>query len=244
LFVHGFPFNHAMWDAQVEALADRHRLIAPDLRGFGASSVTEGKVPMDQLVDDLAGLLDALEIAEPVTICGLSMGGYLSLRFWRRHRARLRAMVLCDARAAGDTPEAAANRRKLAERVLREGAEAAANAMVPNLLAETTSAARPEVVEAVRQMILANDPRGIAATAYGMAERPDMTSFLSEIDCPTALLVGQSDLISSPTQMRSMAEAIPDAVLVEISDAGHLSPMENPTEVNASLAAFLAEAAE
>ncbi len=83
LLVHGFPLDHSMWDAQVEAVSARYRVLAPDLRGFGQSGVTEGTVTMEQYADDLAGLLDALEIREPIALCGLSMGGYIALAFWR-----------------------------------------------------------------------------------------------------------------------------------------------------------------
>ena len=83
LLVHGFPLDHTMWDAQVEALSEQYRVIAPDLRGFGRSGVTEGKVTMEQFADDLAGLLDGLEVAGPVVFCGLSMGGYVAWEFWR-----------------------------------------------------------------------------------------------------------------------------------------------------------------
>ena len=110
VFVHGFPLDHSMWDVQVAALASGYRCLAPDLRGFGASSVTPGTVTMEQMADDLADLLVALEIEEPVILCGLSMGGYVAWQFWRRHAARLRALVLCDTPRAADTPEAAAAR--------------------------------------------------------------------------------------------------------------------------------------
>jgi pimeloyl-ACP methyl ester carboxylesterase len=241
LLVHGFPLDHTMWEAQIEALGQRHRVIAPDLRGFGASGLPDGKVTMDQFADDLAGLLDGLGAAEPVVFCGLSMGGYIAWRFWRRHRDRLRGLILCDTRASADSPETAANRLALAERVLREGPLPVADAMVPNLTAEITAKTRPEVAEALRRMILANRPHGIAAASRGMAERMDMTSMLHQIDCPTLVLVGRNDAISTPAEMRSIAEAIPDARLVEISAAGHMSPMENPAEVNAAIGAFLAD---
>lgn len=241
LLVHGFPLNHRMWRAQIEALANRHRVIAPDLRGFGESGLPDDKVTMDQFADDLAGLLGALEVGEPVVFCGLSMGGYIAWRFWQRHRARLRGLILCDTRAAADTPEAAANRLATADRVLREGPSPVLQAMLPKLVAESMAKAGPEVVEALRQMILSCDPRGIAAASRGMAERPDMTPLLGQIDCPTLVLVGQQDVISSAPEMRALAEAIPGAKFVEISQAGHMSPMENPGEVNAAIGAFLAE---
>src|SRR5438128_155130 len=83
LLVHGFPLNRSMWDPQLGVLRARSRVIVPDLRGFGASEAgPPGPLSMKQHADDLAALLDHLEIGEPVLYCGLSMGGYVGFEFW------------------------------------------------------------------------------------------------------------------------------------------------------------------
>jgi 3-oxoadipate enol-lactonase len=184
-----------------------------------------------------------LAIREPVVLCGLSMGGYIAFQFWRRYAARLRGLILCDTRAAADTPEVVAARHGMAERVLREGPASLVENMLPRLFAETTQRQRPQVIERLRQVMTSGDPRGIAAAARGIAERPDMTPLLGQIRCPTLVLVGQSDVISTPAEMRGIAEAIPGAKFVEISAAGHLAPLENAAEVNAAIAKFLATTA-
>ena len=84
LLVHGFPLDHSMWQAQLDALSMNNRLIVPDLRGFGRSTVTAGTVTMEQMADDLAALLDAMGVHQPACLCGLSMGGYVALAFWRK----------------------------------------------------------------------------------------------------------------------------------------------------------------
>lgn len=241
VLVHGFPLNHAMWNAQIEALSTRHRVIVPDLRGFGASGVTEGTVTMEQFADDLAALLDGLGVDEPVALGGLSMGGYIAWAFWRKYPARVQALILCDTRAAADAPEVAANRLATAERVLREGPGPLAEGMLPKLTAASTPNMRPEAIETLRQMILATNPQGIAAASRGMAARPDVTPWLSQITCRTLVVVGQEDTISPVAEMQTIATAIPGAQLVEIRGAGHMSPLENPLEVNAAIGAFLAE---
>ncbi len=239
VLVHGFPLDHTMWEAQIEALAQRYRVVAPDLRGFGRSGVTDGKVTMEQFADDLAGMLDALGIGEPVVLCGLSMGGYVAWQFRRRHADRLRALVLCDTRAVADSPEAARGRLETADRVAGEGPASLVDAMLPKLLAESSRKRSPHVAESIRRVIRTADARGVAAAARGMAERPDVTSELAGIDCPTLVLVGRLDRLSTPDEMRAMAEAIPGARLTVIPDAGHMSPMENPTDFNAALLDFL-----
>ena len=241
VLVHGFPLDHTMWDAQVEALARAYRVIAPDLRGFGRSGVTEGRVTIEQFADDLAALLDGLGVDERVVLCGQSMGGYVAWQFWRKYAPRLRALVLCDTRAVGDTPEAARGRLETADRVLREGPAPLAEAMLPKLLPESSRKKNPHVADSLRRVILAADPRGIAAAARGMAERPDVTALLGQIRCPTLVLVGRLDRISTPDEMRAIADAIPGSRFVPIAEAGHMSPMENPDAVSAAMLGFLAE---
>jgi len=241
VLVHGFPLDHTMWDAQVQALSEQYRVIAPDLRGFGQSGVTEGKVTMEQFADDVASLLDALEVEEPVVFCGLSMGGYVAWQFWRKYTERVRALVLCDTRAVADAPEAAAGRLETADRVLREGPAPLVDTMTPKLFAKATFENSPQIVESARRVMLSSSREGIAAAARGMAERPDVASLLADITCPTLVLVGELDVISPPAEMRAIAEAIPRARFVPIAGAGHMAPLENPAEVNAAMLAFLAE---
>ncbi len=195
---------------------------------------------MAQMADDLAGILDVLNIRQSVCLCGLSMGGYVAFEFLRRHRDRVRSLILCDTRSVADTPEAAAGRHQMADRVLAEGAGVMAEAMLSKLLGPRTASEQPLVAEAVREMILATDPRGIAAALRGMAERADSTDLLPTINVRTLVLVGQDDAISPPGEMRKLAESIPQAQFTVVPDAGHMAPLENPAFVNGSIAAFLA----
>ncbi len=266
LLVHGFPLDHTMWAGQLALAAaapallvgERFqsagpppsarrflpslpaiRIIAPDLRGFGRSPARGETVAMHEFADDLAALLDALGVEGPVVYCGLSMGGYIGWQFWRRHRERLRGLIQCDTRAQADTPEAAAARREMADRVGREGPAPLVEMMLPKLLGETTCRQRPELADGLRRTMMGNSAAGIAAAARGMAERPDMTAAIGEIGCPTLLVVGAEDVISPPAEMRGMAAAIPGAKLLEIPAAGHMSPLEDPAAVNAAMAKFL-----
>jgi len=239
LLVHGFPLDHSMWRRQIDFFSEHCRMIAPDLRGFGQSGVTEGVVTMEQHADDLNRLLDAMSIHQQVVFCGLSMGGYVGWQFWRKYNERVAAFVACDTRAVADTPEAAENRLKMAERVMAEGPVVAVDAMLPKLFAESTFQDKPEMVEAMRQVILGTDPKGIAAALRGMAQRPDVRDMLPKIAAPTLVIVGEHDGISKVDEMREIADAIPDSAWVVIPHAGHMSPLENPDVFNDALAAFL-----
>jgi 3-oxoadipate enol-lactonase len=239
VLVHGFPLDHSMWDAQIAALGARFRTIAVDLRGFGSSQVVAGTSTMEQMADDVAAMLDALGVDEPVVFCGLSMGGYVVFEFWRKHRDRLRALVLCDTRAAADTPEAARGRTELVERVLSEGTVPLADAMLPKLFAPTTLARQPNPATIERQTILAQRPEGVAAALRGMAARRDFRDQLASIDLPTLVIVGEHDAISTVDEMRSIAQAIAGAEFVIVPDAGHMSPLENPDGFNEAIEQFL-----
>ncbi len=241
LFVHGFPLDHSMWRGQTAFFSRTHRVVAPDLRGFGRSGGTRDVVEMSDLADDLAGLLDELDVTEPVVYCGLSMGGYVAWPFVERHADRLRALIVCDSRAAADTDEGRANRAKMAKSVLANGPEAAVEAMIPKLFADRTRSTQPSVVNGLRKVMLASEPRAIAAALGGMANRPDSTSLLPDIDVPTLYLCGEHDEITPPDEMAAMAEATPNATFVQIDGMGHMTPLEDPAATNAAIRSFLAD---
>jgi pimeloyl-ACP methyl ester carboxylesterase len=239
LLVHGFPLDHSMWKYQTAELAQHCRVIAPDLRGFGGTTATQGTATMEQMADDLAALLDELGVHEKILFCGFSMGGYIGWQFARKYEDRLQALVACDTRAIADTPEQAASRRELAERVLREGAAPVAEAMLPKLFSSETQERRPDLVNATRDVILRTRPEGIVAALRGLAERPDVTEMLPKIAVATLVIVGEHDAISSPDEMQGIAESIPNAAWVVVPHAGHLSPLENPDVFNEALAQYI-----
>ena len=243
LLVHGFPLDHTMWAAQIDALAKSYRVIAPDVRGFGESPLGEANadagISMAQYADELAELVDAIAIKEPFVLAGFSMGGYIAWQFFRKHGDRLRALIQCDTRAAADSDEPRAGRIKMAENVAEWGSGRVAEMMGPKLFAPKTFETKPEVVAAVRCVVERTPPAAIAAAQRGMAARPDVTSLLPTINLPTLILVGEHDAISTRDEMTSIAKAIPDAQLVEIPEAGHMTTMENPEAVNVALLTFL-----
>ena len=239
LFVHGFPLDHTMWSAQIEEFSKTHRVIAPDLRGFGGTDGALYAVSMEQFADDLADLLRALQVDRPITFCGLSMGGYIGWQFALRHPDWLGRLIVCDSRAAADSTEAAANRLKMADIVLKEGPEPVAWAMMPKLFGPTTAQRQPAITERVRKMVMGTNPIAIAAAHRGMAVRPDVTPQLHAFQIPTLVIVGEQDLISPAAEMKGIADSLPNARFVSVADAGHMSPMENPIAVNAAIRDFL-----
>jgi pimeloyl-ACP methyl ester carboxylesterase len=239
LLVHGFPLDHSMWTHQIEGLSPVCRVIAPDLRGFGSSGGAGEELTMSRLADDLAELLQALHIDRPVIFCGLSMGGYIAWPFFQRHRARLAALILCDTRAAADSPDVARGRHYLAERVLRDGTHEVSEDMVSKLFADSIRQRSPETVQRTLEVMDRSSPQSVAAALRGMAERADMRELLPRIDCPVLVLCGQYDSITPVAEMEAMAAELPSATWQIVADAGHLAPLENPTAVNQAIRDFV-----
>lgn len=194
---------------------------------------------MEQLADDMAELLDRLDIAEPITFCGLSMGGYVAWQFWQRHASRLARLILCDTRAVADTEEVASGRLIMAERVLSEGALIIADAMLPKLFAEQSVRQQRDIIEATREVIQATAPATIAGALRGMARRSDMTSELPSVHVPTLVICGEHDSISTANEMRSIADRLPNANFVEVAGSGHMTPLEDPHSVTSAIRVFL-----
>lgn len=240
VLLHGFPLDRTMWAQQIARFSASHRVVAVDLRGFGQSPAREVTATMGDMAEDVAAVLDALQLG-PVVLCGLSMGGYVALAFQEGHRGLLRGLILCDTRAIADTPEAAKARRVTADRVIKEGTSFLADTMLPKLFAEKTAIMQPEIVEGVRGVILAANPVGVAAAARGMAERKDYSSDLASIDIPTLVIVGEHDAISPVVEMTAIALRMPQAELRVIPNAGHMAPLENPAAVSGAVDAFLSK---
>jgi 3-oxoadipate enol-lactonase len=238
VLLHGYPFNRSLWNEQVAALSNSYRVITPDLRGSGESDAANGAATMNQMAQDVAALLDHLEISRAV-IGGLSMGGYVTLAFYKQSPSRVRALVLADTRAQGDTEEGKQTRSQQAEKALAEGMAGIADAMLPKLLTPETVSKRPEIVKRVRDMMLKTKPEGAAGALLGMAEREDQTELLSQISCPTLIIVGQDDAITPVEDSEKMHRAIRGSRLVVIENAGHVSNLERTEQFNEELTKFL-----
>jgi pimeloyl-ACP methyl ester carboxylesterase len=240
VLLHGFPLNRQMWAEQVSALGSMYRIIAPDLRGHGESSAPDGVYTMDEMADDVIELIDTLHITERFVLGGLSMGGYVALSLVARYPMRVRGLMLLDTQAGPDTPEAAQNRETGARAVLEAGSASNFVAgLLPRLFSKGTLETRPERVEPLRAAMERTTPRGIAGTLRGMAIRPDRRSELPRIAIPTLALVGEDDVITPPSVMKAMADAIPNSRLEVVPKAGHLAPYENSAVSNEVILRYL-----
>lgn len=237
LFVHGFPLDHSIWRFQIEEFSQSNRVVCPDLSGFGTSTSGQERLTMRSMANELAMMLDELQVDEPVCYCGLSMGGYIGWEFWRQHRNRLSYLVACDTRAAADSETVRRARKISAESVLQNGTKTMASEMTAKLLYEKNRTS--EIATHVHDTILKTNPSRIAEGQIGMSERSDATDWLKEIEVPTLFVVGEFDEITTPKEMKLNAELVTDAQYLVIPKSGHLAPLENPGRFNEGLAQFL-----
>jgi len=238
VLIHGYPFDHSMWEPQVHALKDRYRVVTYDVRGLGRSPAGGAPPSMEGLVDDLLILLDLLGIPAAV-LCGLSMGGYIALRAAERAPRRILGLVLADTRSEADTEQGRQGRLANIRQIEEEGLARVAEESLKKVFAPGTLARNAPCVDLIRRTILKNDPGGVCSAARAIMSRADTTPVLVKIAVPSLVLCGEHDGLTPPAVGRAMADAIPGARFALVPDAGHLSSLENPAAFNKHLLDFL-----
>ncbi|MBX9396428.1 alpha/beta hydrolase [Streptomyces sp. TRM72054] len=235
VLVHGHPFDHTMWAPQIAAFAAERRVIAPDLRGYGASPVTPGITPLSVFAQDIGDLLEELEV-ESYVLAGLSMGGQIAMECYARFGDRVRGLVLADTFPAAETPEGRRARNATADRLLREGMRGYADEVLEKMVAPY---AAPQVKAHVHRMMTGTPPEGAAAALRGRAERPDYRDLLTRVTVPALVVVGADDTYTPVSDARAMHAALPDSTLHVIESAAHMPNLERPDDFNAALREFL-----
>jgi 3-oxoadipate enol-lactonase len=242
ILAHAFPLGAQMWEPQLKGGFPGWRVLSPDLRGFGGSTderPEDVEPSIDDYADDIASLIREV-VKAPVVLGGLSMGGYAAFAVMRRTPALVRALVLADTRAGADSLEGRAARKAMLTLLEREGPQGVAREMMPKLLGKTTREQNPDAEETVRRLIKRHSPNGIRDAILRMMERPDSAPLLPSITIPTLVLVGDEDVLTPPAESEAIAAVLPNASLVRIAGAGHLSNLERPQAFEASIDHFLA----
>jgi pimeloyl-ACP methyl ester carboxylesterase len=193
---------------------------------------------MDEYAEDVVSVLDALQI-EKAVIAGLSMGGYIAFALWRKHRHRIRALILADTRSGADTEDGRAKRRELIAMARAKGSAAVADAQIAAMVGKTTRERRPDIADGVHRMLSMAPVEGIVGALEAMMNRPDSTPILPTIDVPTLIVVGDEDVPTPPKEARAMHELIPGSRLEILEGAGHVSNVERAAAFNHVISEFL-----
>jgi len=235
-FSHPLACNLSMWDEQARALKGRYRVLRFDTRGHGQTSAPAAAYSLDQLADDLKGLLDGLGVATTHFV-GLSMGGMVGQVFALKHPAMVQSLVLCD--TTSRYPAAAASIWE--ERIKTVGVKGMEPMVAPTLQRWFTApfrARRKDLIEKVGAMIRSTPAAGYVGCCHAIP-KINVTDRLKEVRCPALVIVGEEDPGTPVDMARELHAAMPGAELAILSRASHLSNLEQPGEFNRALGGFL-----
>ncbi len=238
VFVHGFPYDHTMWENQIEFLKKDYYCVAYDVRGLGKSFVGDGQYTLEFFVDDLLTVISVLKLNNPV-LCGLSMGGYIALRAVERHHDLFKAVILMDTRPEADDNTGKLKRASAINQINVEGLKKFADAFVTNCFADETPQNQKEMFLSTLSKSYKHDPIGVKGCIIAIMSRTDTTASLHNIKIPALVICGSFDRLTPPPVMRAMSEKIPGAEFAVVPGAGHMSPLENPENVNDLIGGFL-----
>lgn len=233
---HSLACDLHMWDAQIELLKGRFRVLAFDTRGHGQSDAPRGAYTLEQLVDDAKGLLVSVGVDEPHWV-GLSMGGMIGMQYALKYPGEFRSLVLCDT-SSRIPPELApvwAERIKTAN---EQGMQALVSGTLERWFTEPFRKSRRDVIDRVAEMIVSTDVTGYAGCCHAIPTI-DCTDQLHTIKCPVQIIVGDQDAGTPVAMSEAMHSAIPGSELVIIPQASHLSNLEQPEKFNDALNRFL-----
>lgn len=225
-----------MWDPLVPLLANDYRLIRYDTRGHGLTEAPAPPYSAADLARDIAGLIDGLGIQSAV-ICGLSVGGVIAQRFAVDFPDRVRALVLCDTGARIGT---VASWQERIDLVRQKGLAALVEVSMTRWFTEQFRARRADQVRGYANMVARTDAEGYIGVCSALRDA-DLVQSSATIRHPTLVLCGEQDIATPPEMARSLARIIPNAKLSLISNAAHISSVEQPELMAEQIKKFLRE---
>jgi 3-oxoadipate enol-lactonase len=235
-FSHSLACNLSMWDEQVRVLQGRYRVLCYDTRGHGQTEAPAGAYALEQLADDLKGLLDGLGIAATHFV-GLSMGGMIGQVFALKYPAMVQSLVLCDTTSRYPSGAAAV----WEERIKTVGAKGMEPMVAPTLERWFTApfrARRKDLMDKVGAMIRSTPAAGYIGCCHALP-KINVTERLRDVRCPALVIVGEEDPGTPVDMARDIQTALPVAELAVLCRASHLSNVEQPEEFNRVLGSFL-----
>lgn len=238
IFVHGFPYDHTMWDYQITELSKDYFCVTYDIRGLGESYIGDGQYTMEAFVWDLYSVMDELHIEKPI-LCGLSMGGYISLRAVEKEQKRFSGLILCDTRSEADDNEGKIKRSNAIDKISVQGVEAFTAEFVPNCFHPKTPKKLSEMYQQIFDIAKNQNSIGVKGAIIAMLSRGDTTATLKQIKIPTLVLAGSEDALTPPNVMKKIAKKIKKSKFYIVPKSGHMTPLENPEFINKKIMRFI-----
>lgn len=240
VFLHGVGGNRSNWAEQLQVFGRHFLAIAWDARGYGDSDDYEGQLEFQDFSADLARMLDRFKL-DAAHIVGLSMGGNIALDFAVRHPDRVRSLVLCDTdRGMSHIPES--ERQDFLR--LRRDPLLDGKAIADVVAGIVDSLSSPYASEHARRALTDSMLRVHKDTYIKSVEATvnfDIRHEIHRITCPTLVVVGEFDRLTPLSEAKALCAGIPDARLVVIPKAGHVSNLEQPDVFNRHVLRFLLE---
>jgi len=236
VFIHGFPYDSSMWNNQVEALKNDFYVVIYDIKGLGKSDIEDGQYTIESFTDDLFKVIDVLELKQP-TVAGFSMGGYILFRAAQKDISKFGKLIFCDTKSQSDDDTGKIKRANLIEMINEKGLDEFSENFVPACFAEKSIGNL--IYDSTLKLAKSQSEIGVKGCLLAMASRTDTTSFLSQINIPTLFIVGEDDKLTSVDVMSDLQKKTPKSKLVVIKNAGHMTAIENPADVNLAIKSFL-----
>ncbi|MGE5539419.1 MAG: 3-oxoadipate enol-lactonase [Gemmatimonas sp.] len=233
VLVHSLGTDHRMWDAQMEAFTQHFRVIRYDARGHGQSAAPDGPYTIADLAEDALGLMDELH-AGRAHVCGLSLGGVVAQWIAINARHRLDRLILANT-AAVIGPREVWDQRIAT--VAEQGMKPVADAVVSRWFTDTFRRRNPQAVQAVKQLLLASDPGGYAATCAAIRDA-DFRDRVASIETPTLVVAGRDDPVTTLEDAKFLVDSIQGA-WGKVLNASHLSNIEDAAGFNDAVLKFL-----
>lgn len=234
---HSLACDLHMWDPQMPVLVKNFKVLRFDTRGHGQSSAPAGDYTLEQLADDVKGLLDHLKITR-THWAGLSMGGMIGQAFALQYPGVFQSVVLADT-ASRRPPDAAKMWGDRIATAREKGMDALVESTLARWFTEPYRKARPDVMQRIADGIRGTPVAGFAGCCHAIA-KVDFLDRLKEIQCPALVMVGEHDHGTPPEGARAIQQNLPGSELKIIASAAHLSNIEQADVFNAAMTAFLA----
>ena len=235
VLLHGFLENQGMWHSLVTFFAKKYRLITLDLLGHGASGCLGYVHSMEDQADAVHDLLTQLRIQKAIVI-GHSMGGYVGLALAEMYPELMHGLVLLNSTARADSTERKLNRNR-AVKAVKKDHELFISLAIGNLFSVANRERLSKTIEEVKKNALRTPLQGVIAALEGMKMRKDREVLLHFAPFPILLILGKQDPVLPFEQTHDQANGL-QTTLVSYT-GGHMSHLENPVELIATLQQFL-----
>ncbi len=245
VFIPGLGGTVELWSQQIRHFQQYYRVIVLDNRGAGRSSMPPGPYSMDQLAADVAGLLDALGLDEPVRLVGASMGGVIAQCFIQHYPERVKQLVLVCTGVSGGDPHITFPKMHVLQTLANPGStpEERLRTLFAIFYHPEYLATHPEIIEKSLKLAETVGPQPDHARLAQLQAVQDTRPYfkwLAEIAVPILIMHGEEDLVWPLKNAYTLQEGTGGAAeLALFARAGHVLFQEQPQAFNARLEAFL-----